>query len=193
MRCCNSHASFIIAPEGVITSSSDLDLILAEDVWTSGEILRQRTLRYQGWQHGGIPIEPPNPAFDLICLRFHAPLNRSKLESKLRNLKPIVHTDSVNHHYTEGVIYHIKGKATMEGLSNPVELHFTRQSGYMSISEVKDVSVQPPSGPYEACVVFAGVGLQESALKLWLEECRGETTKPLPLKSKQATGNHARP
>lgn len=60
------------------------------------------------------------------------------------------------------------------GLNNPVELYFTRQSGYMSISEVKDVPVQPPSGPYEACVVFAGVGLQESALKLWLEDCRGE-------------------
>jgi len=50
----------------ILYSSSDLDLILAEDVWTSGEILRQRTLRYQGWQHGDIPIEPPNPAFDLV-------------------------------------------------------------------------------------------------------------------------------
>lgn len=63
-----------------------------------------------------------------------------------------------------------------------MELHFTRQSGYMSISEVKDVSIQPPSSPYETCVVFAGVGLQESALKLWLEDCRGEvryTSSPI--------------
>ena len=60
------------------------------------------------------------------------------------------------------------------GLSNPVELYFTRQSGYMGISELKDVPGQPPSGPYESCIVFAGVGLQENAVKLWLEGCRGE-------------------
>ena len=60
------------------------------------------------------------------------------------------------------------------GLSNPVELYFTRQSGYMGTSELKEVPGQSSSGPYESCVVFAGTGLQENALKLWLEDCRGE-------------------
>ena len=55
------------------------------------------------------------------------------------------------------------------GHSSPVEVYFTRQSGYLSITEA-----DPPPTQQQSCVVFVGLGLREGPLKAWLNACRGE-------------------
>ncbi|XP_077992587.1 dynein axonemal assembly factor 9-like [Glandiceps talaboti] len=182
LRSVNSNMAFMLANHGEVTRSQDIDLILSESAFTEGRMIRQRYLSCPEWSldefHSGTML----PQMMEVCLRFNPPLERYRLQNKLRSLR-----NSLVKHPFNGNIYSVRGRVrfTDSGIK-ATEFRFATQSGYMlmTLAEVQPTPPPPPptqsasNGPVTPAeqggmnfVVFTGVGLEESQLKDWLKAC----------------------
>lgn len=180
IRAVNSEVAFILAANGEVTRSTDLDLILSETSFTENEMIRARYLSTPGWTQGKFNKGRTFPVIDDLCLRFSQPLEKNKFLSKLRGLKA-----SFGKHPFTGNIYCVRGRLRFTDSPSLIDVMYIPLSGFLSLNRSE---IQPPpssgmmNGPtrngHENSVTFTGVQLQQGALQDWLRAC----VKPKPVK-----------
>uniref|UniRef100_A0ABM0M9L4 Uncharacterized protein C20orf194-like n=1 Tax=Saccoglossus kowalevskii TaxID=10224 RepID=A0ABM0M9L4_SACKO len=190
LRSVNHDVALLLANNGEVTRSPDVDLILSESAFTESKMIRQRYLSCPGWSLGKFSSGTMTPPMTEICLKFAPPLEKNRLMNKLRTLR-----GALSKYPFQGNIYTVRGRVRFSdsGLK-ATEFNCVTLSGYLLMTPAEVHPVPPPSsaanGPVSPqdqsnlnFVVFVGVELQENKLKEWLRAC----VKPKPQKKQLRT------
>eukprot|EP00731_Ephydatia_muelleri_P031679 Em0023g186a len=176
IKYCNPQCKVISAPKGVISRTSDVDLIVAEKRWKGVDALMDGHISCSGH----ICVHTLEPKFNVVVLRFMTVLSKTLLDQKCSELLPVESPEELS--LPEGQIYHLKG-CVQFGDHASFRYEFTRQSSELCVTEQD----QSGSGeePVPSVMVFTGIGLKEDVLKLWLQGCQHEATVLLPMRTKE--------
>ena len=79
-----------------------------------------------------------------------------------------------------GTIYRIKALAFLDNAKDVYQVHYVRQSKYVSVTKSKT------EGNHQPSFVFVGMDLKEDALKAWLSSCRAKPAEPLPERTRKS-------
>lgn len=170
---CNPQCKVILAPKGVISRESDVDLILAEKRWKGIDALMDGHVSCSGH----ICVHTLEPKFNVVVLRFMTALSKILLDQKCSELLPVEDPKELS--LPEGLIYHLKG-CVQFGAHSSFQYEFTRQSSELCVTE-QDLR----EDPVPSVMVFTGIGLKEDVLKLWLQGCQHETKTLLPMRTRE--------
>lgn len=166
LRSVNSDVAFLLAEQGNVSRSMDLDAILSEDSFHQSEKCLARYLSCPGWRQG--LYKPQAALMTSVQLRFSLPLDRHKLTSKLKGLKL-----SLTSYPFSGNIYNIHGKIRFTGgkPDEVSELQHMTMSGITIVKPYTETAQERAAITAGNCLVFTGCQLDVAKLKDWLREC----------------------
>ncbi|WAR21358.1 CT194-like protein [Mya arenaria] len=178
LRSVNPDVAFLLAEQGNVSRSMDVDAILSEESWRSLEKVRARYLLVPSWRRAG---NQSTPVMGTVQLNFTLPLDKHKLVNKLRGLKS--HQGSFPF---VGNIYNVHGKLrfTDSKPSECMELRYTTLSGQLVISPYTETAREKTQAPGNT-IVFTGCGLTPDKLKDWLRDCAPPKPEKKPLISRK--------
>ncbi|XP_053407607.1 dynein axonemal assembly factor 9-like isoform X1 [Mercenaria mercenaria] len=165
LRSVNSDVAFLLAEQGNVSRSMDLDAILSEDSFHQSEKVRARYLLCPGWRQG--PNRPLTELLNTVHLKFTLPLDRNKLVAKLRGMKA-----TLSSYPFSGNIYNVQGKVKFTGAKpeESIELHYTTMSGVLSMRPYSETAREKAQNSSNF-MVFTGSDLSQPKLKDWLRDC----------------------
>nr|XP_044603823.1 dynein axonemal assembly factor 9 isoform X1 [Equus asinus] len=174
IRAANPTAAFILAENGIVTRSEDIELILSENGFSSPQMLRSRYLMYPGWYDGKFDAGSVFPLMVQICVWFGRPLEKTRFVAKCKAIQ-----SSIKPSPFSGNIYHILGKVKFSDSERTMEVCHNTLANSLSIIPVLEGPTPPPdsrstpqdsSGQQECYLVFIGCSLKEESIKDWLRQ-----------------------
>ncbi|XP_072026919.1 dynein axonemal assembly factor 9-like [Amphiura filiformis] len=210
IRRVNPQVAFILANNGEITRSGDIEMILSETAFMTPDLVRARHLITPGWWLGAISSLSMYPSLHEVCIKFYQPLEKNKLMAKLRNLKT-----SLCARPMKGNIYCIRGRTKFTDSDQLMEVQYVTLSQHLNLTAaLESPSARPPAptspkhpqppgsaatngnsvmnGPngdnngVGYCFVFTGCELKETDLKEWLRACAKQKPVKKELRTKAA-------
>ncbi|KAL4231523.1 hypothetical protein ACF0H5_009104 [Mactra antiquata] len=163
LRSVNSDVAFLLAEQGNVSRSMDLDAILSEESFQQPDKLRARYLLCPDWR-SAVTMVTSSPVTS-VSVKFNLPLDRQKLVAKLRGIK----STFTDHPFT-GNIYNIQGKVKFSVTSEPMEVRYTTMNGGMIIQQYNETPREKTQNPGNF-MTFTGYDLTPVMLKDWLREC----------------------
>lgn len=207
IRRVNPKVAFILANNGEITRSGDIEMILSETAFTTPDLVRARHLISPGWWLGCTPAPSLYPSLHEVCVKFYQPLEKNRLSTKLRGLKASLSTRPMT-----GNVYCVRGRTKFTDADQLMEVQYVTLSQHLSLIPAAETpTARPPSSPKHPqpptatngngtsdllhngtgdnnghtsyCFVFTGCDLDEGVLKDWLRAC----AKQKPVKKELRT------
>ncbi|XP_032237249.2 dynein axonemal assembly factor 9 isoform X2 [Nematostella vectensis] len=195
IRVCNPQAAFILAKDGKVTRTPDVELILSETAFDEVDSAQRRHLMCPGWTLGDFNSGGMEPPINEIFIEFYKPLERHRFQSKLKEMKgQLCIAESLD----RGAVHSIRGHVRFSDHNTISEVHWTSLIGHLSQSLVETNNVpRPPSKPAQngnqesskanlaQFLVFTGFALKKDSLMDWLRGCIKPTPQKQPLVSKK--------
>ncbi|KAM5246114.1 dynein axonemal assembly factor 9 [Ctenodactylus gundi] len=188
IRAANPTASFILAESGIVTRNEDIELILAENSFSSPQMLRSRYLMYPGWYEGKFDAGSVFPLMVQICVWFGRPLEKTRFVAKCKAIQASIKPSPFS-----GNIYHILGRVKFSDSERIMEVCHNTLANSLSIVPVLEGPTPPPdsrstsqdsSGQQECYLVFIGCSLKEDSLKDWLRQSAKQKPQRKALKTR---------
>uniref|UniRef100_A0A9L0I8F6 Dynein axonemal assembly factor 9 n=1 Tax=Equus asinus TaxID=9793 RepID=A0A9L0I8F6_EQUAS len=188
IRAANPTAAFILAENGIVTRSEDIELILSENGFSSPQMLRSRYLMYPGWYDGKFDAGSVFPLMVQICVWFGRPLEKTRFVAKCKAIQ-----SSIKPSPFSGNIYHILGKVKFSDSERTMEVCHNTLANSLSIIPVLEGPTPPPdsrstpqdsSGQQECYLVFIGCSLKEESIKDWLRQSAKQKPQRKALKTR---------
>lgn len=163
VRLHNPKAMVIRAEDGRIVDSDDFEMLLSAPIHFSGiDAIADRSIVMPGWSlqtATSFAADDRVEGFRAVCILIKAPLNRSRVDRKLKKLVT-ANCASGSNDGSGHCIYRIKARVIFEGSPQLYQLHFVKMSRHISYtpSKLGAVEGKPEIQP---CFVFTGTGLTE--------------------------------
>uniref|UniRef100_A0A8C3DZE2 Dynein axonemal assembly factor 9 n=1 Tax=Corvus moneduloides TaxID=1196302 RepID=A0A8C3DZE2_CORMO len=163
IRAANPGVSFILAENGIVTST--------------------QKLLYEG-TYGAGPVFPPMVQ---ICVWFSRPLEKTRFVTKCKAIKSLLKPSPFS-----GNIYHIMGKVKFSDADKVIEVCHNTSANSLSLVPVPEGPTPPDSrsdprdcsSQQEYFLVFIGCSLKEEDIKDWLRETAKQKPQRKALKTR---------
>ncbi|KAJ7385532.1 hypothetical protein OS493_015104 [Desmophyllum pertusum] len=188
VRACNPDVAFILAKQGEVTRTPDVELILSDNAFDEDKMTQKRQLMCPGWSLGLFSFGVADPPINEISVPFYGSLHKSRFVANLKALHGPISSKGIR---ATGAIHSLQGHVCFseEDPHKKVHVQWSRLNGVLRMTPVDSSAIpRPPSAKAqqngtmeridEYFIIFTGLNLQQQALKDWLRTC----CKPAPVK-----------
>lgn len=187
VRSANPTAAFILAENGAVTRTEDVNVILSDSSFNEPQMLRARYVLYPGWCKGRFFTGLGSGVLTQQRVGFARPLERPLFVARCKALK-----SSRKPSPFHGNVYNISGKVCFSDSDRTMEVTYNTGSGKLSIVPDHSLELLTPGlrETSTSCfLIFDSIGLTEDELKDWLRLC----AKQKPSKKIKKTNKNLTP